>query len=125
MNAMRGKTARFAIPIAMAGVVLIALTSAIGFVACKKGSSDNPAVSAPQSAPDSLSELASRSSSTVAQGMHVANADHVSIDGGNSYAHVTYAPAVKMFDHSELQSSLMGVSSNGHGFVFTPDSPGF
>ena len=124
MNAMRGKTARFAIPIAMAGVVLIALTSAIGFVACKKGSSEKPAVSAPQSAPDSLSELASRSSSTVAQGIHVANADHVSIDGGNNYAHVTYAPAVKMFDHSELQSSLMGVSSDGHGFVFQHASPG-
>src|ERR1017187_4136991 len=105
-------------------VVLIALTSAIGFVSCNKGSSDKPAVSAPQSAPGSLSELASRSSSPVAQGRHVANADHVSIDGGNNYAHVTYAPAVKMFDHSELQSSLMGVSSDGHGFVFQHASPG-
>jgi hypothetical protein len=124
MDGVRGKAGRHATRFLPAGVVFVAIAAAIGFVGCKKKSSEQASVSAPSSAAGSLSELASRSSSAVGQTMHVANGNNVSIDGGNSYAHVEYAPAVKMFDHSELQSSLMGVSSDGHGFVFQHASPG-
>ena len=49
---------------------------------------------------------------------HIADGTNVSVDGGNSYAHITYAPAVKMLEHSEVESSLMGITSDGHGFLF-------
>ena len=52
------------------------------------------------------------------QAIHIANSNNVSIDGGSGYAHVTYSPTVKMFDHSEISSSLLGISSDGHGFLF-------
>lgn len=52
------------------------------------------------------------------QAIHIANSNNVSIDGGSGYAHVTYSPTVKMFDHAEISSSLMGISSDGHGFLF-------
>ena len=35
---------------------------------------------------------------------HIADGTNVSVDGGNSYAHITYAPAVKMLEHSEVES---------------------
>lgn len=73
---------------------------------------------AQQSAAGSLAALASRNTSAAGQVFQVAGHDNVSVEGGNSYAHVVYAPRVKMFDHDEVKSALMGVSSDGHGFVF-------
>jgi hypothetical protein len=124
MDEIRGMTGTRAARIVLAVVVFIAITSAIGFVGCKKERSEKPTDSASQSAAGSLTELTSRNASTVGQAFHVANGSNASIDGGNSYAHVEYAPVVETFDHSELQSSLLGVSSDGHGFVFQHASPG-
>jgi hypothetical protein len=50
--------------------------------------------------------------------LRVADGTNVSVDGSKSYAHISYLPSVKMFDDSEVRSSLMGISSDGHGFLF-------
>jgi hypothetical protein len=47
-----------------------------------------------------------------------ANEQNVSAGAGQSYAHVTYKPNVKVFDESALEPSLEGVGSDGHGIVF-------
>jgi hypothetical protein len=83
-------------------------------VSCKK---TLPAP-APNLAAGSLSGLSSATVGTP-QTIRVAGSENVSIDGGkDSYAHVTYAPAVKMFEDADLRSTLMGISSDGHGFLF-------
>lgn len=112
------------IRIGLSGLAFLAIAVAFAVVACRKGNNQAAAAgSVPQSAAGSLSALSARSSSTVAQPAHIANGDNVSIDGGQSYAHIAYAPKVKIFEHSDLQSSLMGVSSDGHGFVFQHAGP--
>ncbi len=50
--------------------------------------------------------------------IHIPNGDNVTLDGSKSYAHITYLPSVKMFEDSEVRSSLMGITSDGHGFLF-------
>lgn len=57
------------------------------------------------------------------QGMHLANGENVSVAGGNSYAHVKYGSQVRMLDESAVQSSLVAIGSDGHGFLFH-DAPG-
>ncbi|HLY59832.1 MAG TPA: hypothetical protein VKV95_03610 [Terriglobia bacterium] len=42
----------------------------------------------------------------------------VSVGGGNSFAHVTYKPEVKILEAAQVDSSLQGISSDGHAFVF-------
>ncbi|HEV2351710.1 MAG TPA: hypothetical protein VG028_17905 [Terriglobia bacterium] len=42
----------------------------------------------------------------------------ISVGGGNSYAHVTYKPEVKVLEVGQVDSSLQGISSDGHAFVF-------
>jgi hypothetical protein len=49
---------------------------------------------------------------------HIGDGQNVSVDGGQSFANVTYAPTVKMFDHDEVRSSLQGITSDGHGWLF-------
>jgi hypothetical protein len=78
---------------------------------------------APQSAAGTLAQL-SASAAAGPQSLEIAGGKDVSVDGGNSFAHVTYAPAVKMFDDAEVRSSLMGISSDGHGFLFQNASAG-
>jgi hypothetical protein len=56
---------------------------------------------------------------------HIAGSQGVSINGGgDSYAHVTYASAVKQFDESDVRSSLQGISSDGHSWLFKNASAG-
>ena len=43
---------------------------------------------------------------------------NVSVGAGKSYAHVSYAPAVKTIDQGAVDSALSGISSDGHGIVF-------
>lgn len=50
--------------------------------------------------------------------LRIADGTNVSVDSGNSYAHISYLPSVKMLDESEVRASLMGISSDGHGFLF-------
>ena len=88
---------------------------------CKKKTPPPPA---PTSAAGSLATLSSATSAQPQPFSIARPSDNVSIDGGtDSYAHVTYAPAVKMFDLSDIKSSLQGISSDGHGFVFKNASP--
>jgi hypothetical protein len=47
-----------------------------------------------------------------------AHEKNVSVAGGNSYAHVTYRPEVKVIDKAAVDASIQGISSDGHGAVF-------
>jgi len=47
-----------------------------------------------------------------------ANEKNVTAGAGQSYAHVTYKPSVKVFNESDLEPSLEGIGSDGHGIVF-------
>jgi hypothetical protein len=68
--------------------------------------------------PGAISQL-SNSANATPQARHIAGGQNVSVDGGtDSYAHVTYNDNVKSFDESDVRSSLMGISSDGHGWVF-------
>lgn len=88
---------------------------------CKKKTPPPPA---PTSAAGSLATLSSATSAQPQRLSIARPSDNVSIDGGtDSFAHVTYAPAVKMFDLSDIKSSLQGISSDGRGFVFKNASP--
>jgi len=42
----------------------------------------------------------------------------VAVDGGSSFANITYTPQVKIVSDDDLTHSFVGVSSDGHGAVF-------
>jgi hypothetical protein len=46
------------------------------------------------------------------------NEKNISVDAGNSFAHITYKPAVKIIDKAAVDASLQGISTDGHGAVF-------
>jgi hypothetical protein len=94
---------------AAALIALLALT----LTSCKK----KPTAESANAQADSQT-AAIAGGTAVPAARHIADGTNVSVDGGNSYANITYAPAVKMLDHSEVESSLMGISSDGHGFLF-------
>jgi hypothetical protein len=43
---------------------------------------------------------------------------NISVGQGNSYAHITYKPEVKMIDKAAIDASLQGIASDGHGALF-------
>jgi hypothetical protein len=91
--------------------------SLVGATSCKKKSPPPPPAPAAADA-GSISRL-SDAVNVKPQARKIANGENVSIDGGGeSYAHVTYNPRVKTFEEAEVRSSLMGISSDGHGWVF-------
>jgi hypothetical protein len=47
-----------------------------------------------------------------------ANDNNISAGAGQSFAHVTYKPEVKKVNQSDVDSSLLGMSTDGHGAVF-------
>jgi hypothetical protein len=92
-------------------ILLFAATS------CKKKTPPPPPAS-PTADPGAISQL-SNTVNTAPQARHIAGGENVSVAGGtDSYAHVTYNDNVKFFDESEVRASLMGISSDGHGWVF-------
>jgi hypothetical protein len=92
-------------------ILLFAATS------CKKKTPPPPPSTATAD-PGAISQL-SNSANATPQARHIAGGQNVSVDGGtDSYAHVTYNDNVKSFDESDVRSSLMGISSDGHGWVF-------
>jgi hypothetical protein len=98
------------------GVGCLAI-SLIGATGCKKKSPPpSPALSAAN--PDAISKL-SDSTNVTEQEPKIADGENVSVTGGGeSYAHVAYNPNVKIIDVAEVDSSLMGISSDGHDWVF-------
>jgi hypothetical protein len=98
------------------GCAAIVLLVAAG---CKKKSPEPPPATAD---PGSIARL-SETANTKPQARKIAGGDNVSVDGGGeSYAHVTYNPTVKMIDDSDVSSSLQGISSDGHAWIFK-DAP--
>jgi hypothetical protein len=57
--------------------------------------------------------------------IHIANGNGVSVAGGaaNSFNHTTYSSKVKLFSDGEVRSSLQGISSDGHGWLFKNAGP--
>ena len=47
-----------------------------------------------------------------------ASQKNISVGAGNSYAHITYKPEVKIIDKAAVDASLQGISTDGHGAVF-------
>jgi hypothetical protein len=97
----------------------IAVTFAALFSAtsCKKAAAPQPVVSQNASG-GSLAGLSAEANAEPAA-LQIPGSKNISIDGGtDSFAKVSYLPAVKTFELSEIQSSLQGISSDGHGFVF-------
>jgi hypothetical protein len=107
---IRGLTARVA--------VAALLLSAAG---CKKATPRSAAASDQKTAP-----MPSVASSAHALGSdpnrwlaaRLAHDTGASVDGGSSFAHVTYKPEVKTVSDGDLTHSFLGVSSDGHGAVF-------
>lgn len=93
-----------------AAIALLVLAPA----GCKK--KQPPAAAVAAQADAQTAAIASASAAPAAR--HIANGSNVSLDGGSGYAHVTYASTVKTFDHSEIESHLLGIGSDGHGFLF-------
>lgn len=84
---------------------------------CKK----KPTVESSKADADSkIAALASGPATAATPGQrHIAGSNGVSIQGGgDSYAHVTYAPAVKQFSESDVRSALQGISSDGHSWLY-------
>jgi hypothetical protein len=57
------------------------------------------------------------------QSVQIAGGGTVSVAGGNSYAHVTYKPEVKIVEKATVDSSIQGIGSDGHGVVFKNAAP--
>jgi len=57
------------------------------------------------------------------QSVQIAGGGTVSVTGGNSYAHVTYKPEVKVVEKATVDSSIQGIGSDGHGVVFKNAAP--
>lgn len=58
------------------------------------------------------------SESSPGKSAQIAAGEGVSVGGNNSYAHVTYKPEVKTLEDAQVESSLQGISSDGHVLVF-------
>jgi hypothetical protein len=56
-------------------------------------------------------------------GQPVSLGEGISVSGGNSYARVSLKPQTKVVDEGQIESSLQGVSSDGHVVAFQNASP--
>lgn len=114
-NWASGKTAQ-QVAAAFAAVLLV---SAVG---CKKNTaSPSSAASDQKTAPmptvaSSAHALDSDPSGWLAA--RLSNDTGVAVDGGSSFANVTYKPEVKTVSDDDVTHSFVGVSSDGHGAVF-------
>src|ERR1039458_5347088 len=93
-----------------AAILLLVLEPA----GCKK--KQPPAAVAAAQADAQTAAIAQNSAIPVSR--HIADGTNVSVEGGSGFAHVTYASGVRTFEHAEIESTLLGISSDGHGFLF-------
>jgi hypothetical protein len=100
-------------PLGLACLALVLFTA----TSCKKKA---PPAPPPLAANDSSISHLAGSVNVQPQARKIADGDNVSVDGGSadSFAHVTYNPNVKTFEEADVRSSLQGISSDGHGWVF-------
>jgi len=108
----------------MSGLIKIralCATAAFVLVAAGCGHGKQPGPQAAQ--PGALPSIAPPGPSTFGDdawlARRAANAKNVTVDAGRSFAKVTYKPEVKIIDEDLVAGSLVGVSSDGHGAVFT------
>jgi len=99
---------------------LLALTLlTLSISSCKKAAAPVPAAAKNKDAAGSLSALSNATGADAQTFTLPRPSPDISIDGGGgSFAHVTFKPAVKNFELSDLQSGLQGISSDGQGLVF-------
>jgi hypothetical protein len=87
--------------------------------ACGGKKTTPPAAAASAAAAPSVNVSAGSSFGDAAwAAQKAAHEKNVSVAGGNSYAHVTYRPEVKVIDKAAVDASIQGISSDGHGVVF-------
>src|ERR1700722_7429390 len=97
--------------------IMVLSAAALILAACggKKGQAPAP----PTAAAPAIDTSAASSFGDASWALQkAAHEKKVSVAGGNSYAHVTYQPEVKVIDQAAADASLQGVSSDGHGAVF-------
>src|ERR1700678_3145972 len=97
--------------------IMALILAALMLVACggKKGQPPAPPTAA---APGIDTSAASSFGDASWAQQKAAHEKNVSVAGGNSYAHVTYQPEVKVIDKAAVDASIQGISSDGHGAVF-------
>jgi hypothetical protein len=99
-----------------ASLTLLTLAILIGATSCKKA---KPSTQAGANTPiPAINTGGGNFGGDTWLDQQAANEKNVTAGAGQSYAHVSYKPNVKIFDESTLEQSLEGVGSDGHGLVF-------
>ncbi len=109
-----GKTAQRAAA-ALAALLLLSVGS------CKKTAPQSAAASDQKTAPMPTLTSSDHALDSDPAGWLAARLSHdtgVAVDGGSSFANVTYKPEVKTVSDDDVTHSFVGVSSDGHGAVF-------
>jgi hypothetical protein len=111
-------SARFA---RRAALIALSILPMITASSCKKAPPAAPAAVSRGAAPgaipaiqpsgDSFNFAAWRQSKALAE-------QNVSVAAGNTFAHVTYKPEVKVVEQAAADNSLVGLSGDGHGAIF-------
>jgi hypothetical protein len=84
---------------------------------CKKTTTPSTATSAKVALPN-IDTTGADFGSTSWLDQQTAAEKNVSVGAGKSFARITYKPEVKFIDEASVESSIQGISSDGHGVVF-------
>jgi hypothetical protein len=99
------------------GRATVLMAAILGLSACGGEKTPPPAAPTGTAPAVNVSAASSFGDASWAQ-QKAAHEKNVSVAGGNSYAHVTYRPEVKVVDKAAVDASIQGISSDGHGAVF-------
>jgi hypothetical protein len=112
MRATKRSSARRA---CLCGIVAAALFAVPG---CKKSNAKGGSAAQGDQAVPAIAKAGVPFDGQSWEAQKVVHDKNASADGGASFAHVTYRPAVKGVDEATVVSSIVGISSDGHGVVF-------
>ncbi len=99
--------------------VVLTLTAAAGLLSatsCKKANA--PEATSAKVALPNIDTTGTTFGSASWVDQQTAAEKNVSVDAGKSFARITYKPEVKFIDEASVESSIQGISSDGHGVVF-------
>jgi hypothetical protein len=112
-NTMRKTQSSLVQRVCLTGLTAAALLAASG---CKKAPVEPP--KAAQEPGPAIAHSGQPFAGASFEAQKVVHDRNASAGAGGSFAHVTYKPEVKVIDESSVVSSIVGVSSDGHGAVF-------
>jgi hypothetical protein len=114
MKQTQGKMIQRICRIGVSAALLLAAAS------CKKTSPEQTNSAKPLPAIETSGEPFGGTSWEAQKSAHDSN---ISAGAGGSFAHITYKPEVKIVDETAVESSIVGISSDGHGAVFKNAPP--